>query len=451
MNLTLEEIYVLFNAKREVRNAKFKVKSVSVDTRTMKRGDVFFALKGENTDGHKYIKKALAKGAALVVNEKRKGKKTIKVKSSKDALLKLTGYYCRKFKNLRTAGITGSNGKTTTKELAAAMLSRRFRVLKAEKSYNNYVGLPLTVFNLNKGKEIMVAELGMNRKGEIKKLSKTIKMDTAVITNIGRAHMGFFRDIKGIAGAKAEIIEGLRPGGTLVLNRDDRFFKFLKNKAKKRKLKVAAFGVKNRADIRISGIKEKGGKVKFTMNIKGKSAAISTRLKGVHNLYNIAAAAAVAAGMGARFSDIRNALKSFSMKGFMRFEEKKLKGADIINDSYNANPDSFRASVETIKGMKLKKLVVVTGDMLEQGKNTATAHAEAGRLIASLKPAVFFVFGRHARMVKKGYLKAGGKKERFVSFKRKKRLSQAVKKYFKPGNTVFIKGSRANRLEDVIK
>ncbi len=460
MILTLSELYKVFGKKMAVKDAK--IKGICTDTRKLKKGEVFFALIGE-TNGHKYAGAAFKSGAAAVVVEKYvKGideKFQVKVKDTTKALLKLAEYYFKKFGSVKAVAVTGSNGKTTTKELLAAMLSQKYTTLKSEKSFNNNIGLPHTVFNLGPEHEAVVFELGMNHKGEIKNLVSAIRLDAAIITNVGRAHVGFFKDgVKGIANAKAEIMQGIKNGGVVVLNKDDKFFEFLTGKAVERgrdrrletgvgkdgNLKVKTFGVVNDADVKVESYGTKGGRTMFKVNCV--KPELSMSLKGEHNLSNAAAAIAAAKTFGVSDAGIKKALLKFRMEGFMRFEEVKLgNGITAINDCYNANPDSFKASIETLKKMGTKGLVVLMGDMLELGKDAKKFHEETGKRFAGLNIKKFLIYGKHAEDVKKGY---GQKAE---TFKDREELKNALKLAVKPGDTVFVKGSRGNKLEEIIK
>jgi len=442
MKINLSEIYSLFGAS--FKGHDVKAAGITADTRNIKKNYVFVAIKGEKNDGHDFAAEAARKGAIACITEKKiKGVPCIIVDDTKEAIMNLGRYYAAKFNNLKTAAVTGSNGKTTTKELLGAFLQEVFVTKKSEKSFNNYLGVPLTLFGLESETRALVLEMGMNHKGEISKLAQLTPLDAAIITNIGRAHIGNMGSQTKIAEAKAEIFEGLRKGGTAVLNGDDRYYKFLSNKAGN---KVVSFGMTAKADYRISSVKESVTGTKFSLN----KVQMSTKLKGIHNIYNIAAAAAAAGVLGVDLSKVKKALTAFSMQGLMRFEEIKLKGASVINDSYNANPDSYAASLMALKQMKRKNLVIVSGDMLELGKDSPAMHREIGAKIAQIKPSALLIYGRFARDVEKGYVKGSGKKKA-VCFTDRQELKQALVPYLKKGNTVFLKGSRGNKLEEIIK
>jgi UDP-N-acetylmuramoyl-tripeptide--D-alanyl-D-alanine ligase len=439
-------LYSVFGA--EFKGADAVIKGICTDTRKLKKGEVFFALIGE-TDGHKYTANACSHGAAaLVVQSYAEGveiSKQVLVKDTTEALLQLAAYYFRKFRNVRTAAVTGSNGKTTTKEILAAILSEKYRTLKSEKSFNNNIGLPATVFKLEKRHQAAVFEIGMNHKGEIKKLVSAIKLDAAIITNIGRAHIGNFSDgTEGIAAAKAEIFDGMKKGAAAVINNDDSFAPYLRKKAAAKGLKVASFGTGPGADTVIKGFEMKKGSTEFF--ISGIKGPLVTRLKGVHNLYNTAAAITAAKIFDVSGAQIKKAVAKFEMEGFMRFEEIKLKNnVKLINDCYNANPDSFAASIETLKKLAIKDLTVVMGDMLELGKRAKAYHKETGKKFGELDIKHFLIYGKNAKDVKKGY------KGRAEVFTDREKLKARLKSVVKSGATVFVKGSRGNKLEEIVK
>ena len=442
MRINLSEIYSLFGAS--FKGDDIKAAGITADTRKIKKNYVFVAIKGEKNDGHDFASEAVKKGAIVCITQRKiKGVPCIVVDDTKEAIMNLGRYYAAKFNNLKTAAVTGSNGKTTTKELLGAFLQEVYATTKSEKSFNNYLGVPLTLFGLEKQTRALVLEMGMNHKGEIKKLAKLAPLDAVIITNIGRAHIGNMGSQDKIAEAKAEIFEGLRKGGTAVLNGDDRYFGFLSGKAGN---KVVSFGMSAKNDYRISDVKESVTGTKFMLN----RVRMSTKLKGIHNIYNIASAAAAAGALGVGLKKVKKALAAFSMKGLMRFEEIKVKGASVINDSYNANPDSYAASLMALKQMKRKNLVIVSGDMLELGKDSPAMHREIGEKIARIKPLALLVYGRFARDVEKGYIK-GNKKNKAVCFTDRQELKKALAPYLKKGNTVFLKGSRGNKLEEIIK
>lgn len=450
MNLRLHEVYRLFGQKPAVRDTL--IKAVSTDSRTLKKGELFIAIKGDRTDGHKYIKDAVKKGAAGIIAAG--GKTGIIVKDTAAAMMALAKFYAAKFSRTKIAAITGSNGKTTTKEMLSAILAARYKktgVLASEKSFNNHIGVPLTVFKMRGRMRAAVLEMGMNNPGEISRLASAVRINTAVITNVGASHIGRLKNMGNIAKAKSEIFEGVIKGGTAVLNRDDRYFTALAKKAKVRGIKVISFGLGKNADVNAEVVKTGGSGTVFLLSAGGKEEEIEMMLKGTHNVYNAAAAAAAGLTLGAGLTDVKTAMKGLSMDGSLRFDEKTIRGIRVIEDCYNANPDSYKAGLETLRSMDMHSLVIVSGDMLELGGASDKYHSVIGSIIARLGVKKLMVFGKYASSVIKGYVKAGGPANTAAAYRDKVKLAADLKAFAKPGDTVYVKGSRGNKLEEIIK
>lgn len=451
MDLKLSEIYRLFG--KNFKGKDKKISGISTDTRTLKKNNVFFAIKGDKSDGHRFISDAIKKGACLVICERFKNKEKninyLKVKDTKKALLFLAKYYLKKFPEVKIITITGSNGKTTTKEIVAKVLSQKYEVLKSEKSYNNYLGLSLTIFNLRKKHKILVLEVGMNHKGEIKEMLKGIKTDVAIVTNTGNAHIGFFKNRKEIAVAKSEIFLSLKKGGYAILNKDDDFFYFFKKRLPD--VKILSFGKDKTSDIKF----EKGDYLKKDMNFKvyykKRIYNLKTQLRGEHNIYNIIAGILIGFIFRVKENLIIKAIKNFKLKNFLRFEEKYINGIYVINDAYNANIDSFKRAIETLKDMKLNNLYIVAADMLELGEKTKEMHIELGKLLTDIQLKGLFLYGKYSNYVKEGYLYNKGNLDTnlIFSLNDKKQLGKLIKKTVKKGDCVFLKGSRQNKLEEI--
>jgi len=454
MNLTLKEIYKIFNKRVNCEKDRL-INGISIDTRTLKKGDVFFAIKGENTDGHNFIKDAFEKGAILCVAQKNYNEKTVVVKDTKTALLKLASYYLNKFKNIRVFAITGSNGKTTTKEILYKILSKKFKeeyILKNPKSFNNIIGIPLTIFGLNNKHKILILEVGMNRLGEIKQIMSMIKIDVAVITNIGLAHIGLLKSKKNIARAKSEIFYGLKNGGVAVLNRDDEYYNFLLKQAKEivTKPKIISFGMRDDADLKISDINSNNKYIIFNLKIKNQSVNIKTRLLGRHNVFNIAAATLVSYYSGVKLQGVKKVVENFKIKNMMRMEKKYIGGITIIKDCYNANPDSFKTALQFLKENKFKNIVAVAGDMYELGKFAKKFHNDIGGLFSSIELKRLILTGKYSDYYTNGFFKAGGNKKIVKIFDKKQKISRYLQTVLEKGDTLFIKGSRKNKLEEIL-
>ncbi|MCE5300827.1 MAG: UDP-N-acetylmuramoyl-tripeptide--D-alanyl-D-alanine ligase [Spirochaetia bacterium] len=446
MRLSLSRIVKTLKSPSKVKEAQ--VTGICTDSRNVKKGDLFFAIIAAN-DGHDYVGTALENGAVAAVVQKDVAgigeERLVRVADTKEALLQLAAYYYKGF-SVKSAAVTGSNGKTTTKELLSACLAAKYATHRSVKSFNNYLGVPLTVLGLDPAHKALVLEIGMNHKGEIKKLITPFPVDAAVITNVGKAHMGFFKDgEKGIARSKAEIMDGVKRGGCVIINRDDRYYGYLRQKVKDRRLHLITFGLDNEADVRITKYRFFDNRTQFTALIEGREYGFSFGLKGTHNLYNASAAIAAAVALGVEPALLPAALKGFKLEGFMRYEEKRMKnGVLLINDCYNANPDSFSASIETLKRSHHRNLVVLMGDMNELGAQAAKYHRETGGRFKGLGIKRFFIYGKYAKYVKEGYGRAA------KTYTDRNRLAADLKTAVGPGCTLFVKGSRGNKLEEIL-
>ncbi len=450
MKLSTLEICRVLSVKTDVKD--MPVCGITTDSRTDVKGKVFFAIKGEKNNGHDYVENVLKRGAVLCVcDEKVKAKDgVIYVKDTVNALLKLAFYYADKFKDVRIAAVTGSNGKTTVKEMIAAMLEKKFgknAVLKSEKSFNNHIGVPLTAFKLSDKIKAAVFEVGMNHKGEIKKLVSGFKLDAAVITNTGKAHIGNLGSEKAIALAKAEIFSGLKKGGAAVINARSSFYGLLNKKAAVAGAEVISFGGEMNG-MMICCHKETKKGSEFFLKYRGKKQKFKIKMHGFHNALNTAAAAACAATFGVNLKQCAAAMEKFTMQGLMRFERKKKAGIEIINDCYNANPDSFAASLKVLSDLKLKELLIVTGDMMEMGEASVKEHYELGKKLAGINAVSAICYGSFSGDVKRGFYDAGGKYE-IISVNDRKELLRVFAEKTKKIKSVFLKGSRGNRLEEL--
>ncbi len=448
MNLKISEIYRVFDKKFKGKDKS--ISGISIDTRTLKKNNVFFAIKGEKRNGHRFIKDAIKKGACLVICESSvRGDNCIKVKDTKKALLLLAKYYLTKFKKIKKIAITGSNGKTTTKEIIARILSAKYKVRKSEKSYNNYLGLSLTIFSLKKSDEVIILEVGMNHKGEIKEMMKGINIDMAIITNIGNAHLGFFKNKKEIASSKSEIFLSLEKNGIAILNKDDEYYNFIRKKLKN--AKVFNFGKNFNADMKFEKGYYSEKYMDFKVYYKNKIYNIKTQLKGEHNIYNITCAMLTGFIFKVKSNLMINRIKKFKMKNFLRFEEKFINGIYVINDAYNANIDSFKRAIETLKEMNIENLYMVVADMLELGSKTKKMHIKLGKLLTLINLKGLFLFGKYCNYIKEGYkINRGNLSDNLIVISNsKEQIGKLLKEKVKKCDCVFLKGSRKNKLEEI--
>ncbi|MBA3003379.1 MAG: UDP-N-acetylmuramoyl-tripeptide--D-alanyl-D-alanine ligase [Desulfurivibrio sp.] len=430
---------------------------VCTDSRSIEPGDLFVALRGDNFDGHAYIAQAVEKGAAgLVVDtipEKMPPVPVVLVAETLCALGDLAAYRRSLMQDLQVVAITGSCGKTTVKEMIAAILDREYNVLKTKGNLNNLIGLPLSLLPVEYHHDFAVMEMGMNQLGEIARLTEIADPDIACITNIQDAHLAGLSDINGVARAKGELFVGVKAWGRLVVNIDD---KRVRGIARRCSQKKTTFGRSPKADIRgvrLRSLGEHG--MSFTLQIGGNEARVQIRSLGAHNVQNALAAAGMAHVAGVKFKDIVAGLESV-VPFEKRLQVQKITGGiRLINDVYNANPSSVLAALETLRQMdRTHKKVVILGDMLELGTQSVAAHQEIGRKVAQLGFDALLVVGEFAEAMVAAAWKAGMSKKKGVFFTEKERVSLWLRESIaagdlKPGDWVLVKGSRGMRMETI--
>jgi len=467
VNLTVQDLlsiaYVQEDGVKALGPNKI-FRTVSTDSRTLKRDDLFFALKGPNFDGHKFIDKAAKEGAmAAVVSEKwynaQKGKKSplplLVVKNTLDALGATAKVYRKKF-DIPVIVIAGSNGKTTTKELIAHVLSGTHGVLKTEANYNNQVGLPHMIFQLRDGHEVAVLEIGTNHPGEIAWLCNVAEPTHALVTNVGREHLEFFKDLKGVAQEEKAAFDYLQAnGGFAFVNIDD---KYLKPSAKAFPDHSMTFGTEKREEHRyVYAYKlgyAKDGRLELRVGCDGKSFRLRTHLIADYAPNMIAAAVAVGLHFHMRRAEIKAQLEIF------RPHNKRLEivhindGVTILNDAYNANPDSMESALRTLTEFPVPgRRIAVLGDMFELGTTSEKEHRALGRKIAEFGFDKVLFTGKDMQLAWKSYNTAAGKKNGSTKdsyFKNKEELADSLREILKPGDAVLVKGSRGMKMEDVI-
>lgn len=429
-----------------------KIKGVSIDSRTIQKGNLFIAIKGEKHDGHKFIAQSFKNGAILAIAEENKivdqniaGLPVIAVKDGRKALYDLALWYRKKF-DLPTVAITGSNGKTTTKEMVTAVLSEKYKVLKTPKSYNNLIGIPLTLFEIEPKTEVLVLELGMSSPGEIAKLTKLTKPDWGVITNIGPAHLEFMKSLENIAKAKFELLDNMESDKTLVLNADD---KYLSKKIKKEKRRVLTFAIENPADFKASSIGlNANGQPHFKVNNK---TIINLNILGKHNIYN----ALVAFALGREFKISENSIKKnleHYKPAHLRMEITKIRGINLINDAYNANPVSMQCALETLVQMKTQgRKIAVLGDMLELGEKSKQLHTKIGQKAGELGIDYLLLKGDFSKAIADAASQKGLSRNRIKTFENNSQISSWLLDNLKIKDTVLFKASRRMEFEKIVE
>ena len=437
-NMKLSKIAQHLNTKTECPD--ILISGVKKDNREVVAGDLFVAIKGENFDGHNFINAAAENGAsaALVSSDVDADIPCLKVEDTVRGLGKIAAGYRDEF-DIPVVGVTGSVGKTTTKEMIACVLSKKYNTLKTRGNLNNEIGLPFTVLNLSDEHQAAVIEMGMNHFGEISRLTKIAKPSIAVISTIGESHIEFLGSKEGILKAKLEILEGLPHNGVVILNGDD---ELLWSKKGKLPFKTIYYGIKNE-DVDLFGVEKCATISKITFTVREiPDVEFEINVGGIHNLQNALAAIAVARELNLSTDEMRAGLFMFENTG-MRQKIVEKDGVTIINDCYNANPDSMRASLSLLKKTEGRRIAVLA-DMLELGEISKTAHKELG-YFASECADLIFVTGDMRDAV------ASGADKKTRTFGSTEELSAALKSELLPGDTVLVKASRGMRLERVVE
>lgn len=447
----LYELVDAVNGEFLLGDPHFPVISVSTDTRTMHKGDYYIALKGENFDGHDFLKVAIekeAKGIIISKNNVDLGKPfpympaIIRVDDTLKALGDLAGYYRRKY-ILPVIGITGSNGKTTVKEMTASVLNLRAPALSSAGNFNNQIGLPLTLLRLNQEFKYAVVEMGTSFPGEIARLSHIASPTIGAITNIGLAHLESFGDVEAVLAEKRLLLDSLPPKGFAVINNDDENLIRIKPSLKSR---VKTFGLNKEADIYTSDLKLWPGCPSFKLHIGNKTIPVELNVYGKFNVYNALAAAAICASADVDIELIKRGLERYS--GYtMRMNVKTfVSGVTIVNDAYNANPASMRESISgLVQSFPDREKVVVLGDMLELGSKSKSEHQKLGGFLASQPLSQVFLYGE---AMKDTFSSLTGSQTKY--FKDKDELVMEIKNSLSSDMVIFFKASRAMKLEEVI-
>jgi UDP-N-acetylmuramoyl-tripeptide--D-alanyl-D-alanine ligase len=425
-----------------------KFGGVTTDSRTAQPGDLFFALIGERSDGHEHVQAAVDAGAvgAVVSRSVRAATNLILVPETLVALGELAAWHRRRF-DVEVVGITGSVGKTTTKEMTSAVLERRFRVLRNAGNYNNEIGVPLTVFQLRPEHEVLVQEMAMRMPGEIARLAHIAGPDIGVITNIGLAHIERLGSQENIAAAKAELLESLPPDGVAVLNADDPYLAFLSSRAN---CEVVVYGVAaghvRADDVALDVL----GRPRFRLSSCGESAEVVLSVVGEHNIPNALAAAAVGISLGVPFAGIAEALEEFAPLDRRAHLIEAQGGWTIFDDTYNASPASMTSALRTLSSVNGQRRIAVLGDMKELGDFAPQAHREAGRLAARSGIAMLVVVGNLAQWIADGAAEVGFAGET-VQCADADEAAEIVRAKVRAGDVVLVKGSRAMEMEKVVE
>jgi UDP-N-acetylmuramoyl-tripeptide--D-alanyl-D-alanine ligase len=448
--LSISQIAKLAEAKLETGDGKVSIERISTDSRTIKKGELFVALRGENFDAQEFVEDVAKSGAAgAIVDPKWKGKvpKSFAIVRADDTLLayhNLAANY-RKSLPLKVLAITGSNGKTSTKDFAASVLGRKFRVTKTQGNFNNHVGLPRTILEATSEDQAAVWEIGMNHPGEIAVLAKIAAPDAAIITNVGVAHIEFMGTREAIAKEKGALAEAIGSEGTVILNAGDPFSEGI---AKRTRARLVFAGIEH-GSLRATNIEQSSEGSEFTILEDAHRCRAQLSVPGLHMVQNALLAVAAGRAFGVPLEACAIGLATAPLTK-ARLQIKEINGVQFLDDSYNANPDSMKAALRTLMELDADgKRIAVLGEMRELGTETQRGHEEVGEEAAALGVDQVIGIGEMGAVIARAAERAGLEKSNVVGS-----TSEAAAMLIdivEPGDLILIKGSRLARTEEVIE
>lgn len=449
--LKCKEILKATGGKLEAGYENTAFSGVSTDSRKINKGDLFIPLSGLNFDGHDFIQKALDAGAAGVITHKDipavEGKAVILVKDTSAALRDIAGFYRRKF-SVPFVGITGSVGKTSTKDMVACALGAGYKVLKTEGNLNNEIGVPLTVFSLDDTHEAAVVEMGMSGLGEISRLTAIVKPHIAIITNIGMSHIEKLGSRQNILKAKMEILEGVNRDGLVILNGDDTLLRGVRSFVH---FRTKLFGIEDECDYQAYNIQTLGENgSNFEILVGEREYRVHVPAPGIHNIYNALAAIAAGLELNVSMQDIIAGISQFN-PGKMRLNVFEKDGIKIIDDVYNASPQSMEAALGVmcdIAGDSRK--IAVLGDMLELGDWAGKAHYDVGKFAAVKGVHYIITVGQNAGQIALGASEGGCSKQNIASFNTNGEAINYINSFIAQGDIILVKGSRGMKMEEIV-
>lgn len=422
---------------------------VATDSRTIRAGNLFVAIAGERFDGHNFIEQAVLNGAAGVLISRTglnspANVSVIAVPDTLKAYQAIAAWHRAKF-TIPLVAVTGSNGKTTTKDFTAAVLASRFSVLKTQANYNNEIGLPFTLLQLASGHQAAVVEMGMRGLGEIRELAFLARPTIGIVTNVGETHLELLGSLDNIAAAKAELVEAIPADGVVILNADNDYVRAMQSKSAAR---VVFYGIQHPCQVRAANIISKGGGTVFDCVCAQTGFTVEIPAVGRHNVYNALAAIAAGLELGLSTAEIKAGLTLFT-PGAMRLSMEKLGKYHIINDAYNASPMSMAAAIDTLKEVAPGRRIAVLGDMLELGAIAVDAHCEAGRKLAESGVDIVVTIGPLAAHIAQTARLHGVAAARVCDSHQQ--AAEYLRAILKPEDTILLKGSRGMKMEKILE
>ena len=460
--ILVKDILELCNGEIIYGSKNNEIKEVKKDTREINNGDTYIGFKGEHNDGNLMYLDALKNGAQICILEKSSVENRIKldeiknnfpnstiicVEKSIEAIQEIARYK-RNLYNIPVIGITGSVGKTSTKDIIASVMSRKYNVLKTLGNYNNQIGLPLTVLRL-KDEEAMIIEMGMNMLGEISNLTKIAKPTVAVITNVGTAHIGNLGSRENILKAKLEILEGLEENGILIINNDNDMLHKWNEETKHEGYKVITYGIENKSDIMPYNIVLSENGSTYKIDIDGKTYNVNVSVGGNHFVLNSLCAIAIGRLFKINMVDILEGIANFELTKRRMQVEKNKNGVTIINDCYNANYDSMKAALEYLGETNTNRKIAVLGDMLELGEFSKELHEKVGEEVKKNRIDILITVGNLAENIANKAMEEGMNKDNIFMCRNNREAVELINKLAKKGDAVLLKASNSLNFQEI--
>lgn len=447
MEITFKEMLEAIDGEVIIQKDDVNFNKICIDTRKIEKDNVYLAIKGANFNGNDFVLKAFECGASVAIIDELKfdledsiNKGTIiKVKNTREALLNLAKFYREKL-GLKVIGITGSTGKTSTKDLVAAVLSEKYNVFKTKGNFNNDIGLPLMILELTSAYDVAVLEMGMSSLGEIELLANVARPDIGVITNIGLSHIENLKTQDNILKAKMEICTFFNENSILIVNGEDKLLQNITDKG----YKVKKIGYNHEYDVYASNIILREEETEFLAHAFGEKAVFTLPMAGKHNVLNSMLAIEVAECLNVSFGEMVKGINNLEATS-MRLQVVKKEGLTIINDCYNASPDSMKSSLDVLSAYKNGRRVAILGDMYELGDESEKAHFEVGKY-AKDKVDLLIVIGEYIKNFKDGF-----SDDNIIMYDTKEVCIKELKNIIEKDDVVLVKASRGVKLEEVVK
>lgn len=444
-NITIRDIIEITDGTTNFNiDENLEIKHISNDSREIKADSLYVALKGENLDGHKFVSSAIENGAVAALVEKSSSSRDIIVDNTYKALKNIAMAYRNRF-DIPFLSVTGSSGKTTTKDMLYYAVSSSLKTLRNLGNFNNEIGLPMTMYNLDSTYQCAILEMGMYTLGEIDYLAEIVRPNIAVITNVGVAHMQTAGSRENILKAKMEISNYMTESDTLIINGDNDMLKTINKE--NYKFKILTFGLESENDFSVISYQTEDTSMRIKAKFIDEEVEYLLPTLGIHNIYNSLSALAVCKVMGLDMKKSAEGIASYAPSKY-RMEIKQLSDKVLVEDFYNANPDSMKASIETFREVSSNRKVGILADMLELGDISELSHKEIGNIAAQVMD-VLVCIGKEARFIGLGAEEAGFDKANIYYYENNEQAIEKINSILKPGDKILMKGSRGMKLEEV--